>query len=109
MPKSKSKVPKKWMSFPNIGSPIVVSNVDPPFSFISFKTPITGEVWGVGSLLRACPDLAMVVDLTATDRYYSTESLREEGVGHYKMGSRHGHVGLRGGGVVGSSIIYRSK
>merc|ERR1719494_906657 len=82
MPKSKRKVPSGWDKYPTIGEQVRGT------PFICFKTPLQtsfGRSWGIPELLDACPKLAMVIDMTDTDRYYSPEELQDLGVGHQKL------------------------
>ena len=72
------KVPKGWDRCPNIGEKIAGT------PFISFKAPI-GPGWFVADLVRNCPDLKMVIDLTNTDKYYKPSSLQTRGVRHVKV------------------------
>jgi len=82
MPKSKWKVPSGWDDYSTIREQVRGT------PFICFKTPLQpsfGRSWGIPELLDACPKLAMVIDMTDTDRYYSPEELQDLGVGHQKL------------------------
>ena len=71
-------VPDGWDDYPKIGKRI------PDTPFISFKVPL-GRNWGIQELVKACPDLKMVIDLTNTNKYYMPRELERKGINHVKI------------------------
>jgi len=76
------KVPEGWDEVSPVGEQVAGT------PFICFKTPLKPSFrrsWGIEDLLGACPQLAMIIDLTHTDRYYSPAELQERGIDHFKL------------------------
>lgn len=85
-----NKVPDRWEAYSNLGSILPGTNI------VAFKVPLRHgiqrnvaddvAVWGLKELQQALPALSLVVDLTATARYYDPHQL--SGVRHCKILTR---------------------
>jgi len=83
----KVRLPDRWVDTPNIGA--IIAN-----TFIPFKVPIDGQQWNVYTLLHSYP-IGAIVDLTNTNKYYSTTPLKHAGVTYRKIPCRGHHESPR--------------
>ena len=76
----KKKIPDRWEKYSNVG--VVVEGTQ----FIAFKVPLSFHYeWNLTELSRAVPSLSTVVDLTNTNRYYTSGDCHQHGWNHVKI------------------------
>ncbi|XP_055696387.1 RNA/RNP complex-1-interacting phosphatase [Lutzomyia longipalpis] len=90
---SHNSIPDRWLNYTNVGRPIEGS------PFIAFKTPLAEKYNGKleksqrftpKDLIKLIPKIGLIVDLTATNRYYTAADLPSN-VTHIKL-TMQGHV-----------------
>jgi atypical dual specificity phosphatase len=90
-----NKMLDEWNTVSPIGSVI------PGTRFVAFKLPLSPELlakaisrggrrdhgrWGVSDVLPACPNLGLIIDLTATDKYCNLAALkRTNGIAYKRI------------------------
>ena len=73
-PKIPSKVKQEWRSYEPYGEPISINEEGFRFRFIAFKVPMELS-WNLRRMVQDFPDLSLLIDLCATDKYYRLEDL----------------------------------
>ena len=73
-PKIPSKVKQEWRSYEPYGEPIAIDEEGFRFRFIAFKVPMELS-WTLRKMVQDFPDLSLLIDLCATDKYYRLEDL----------------------------------
>ena len=73
-PKIPSKVKQEWRSYRPYGEPISINEEGFRFRFIAFKVPMEFP-WHLRRMVKDFPDLNLLIDLCATDKYYRLEDL----------------------------------
>ena len=68
------KVKQEWRSYRPYGEPISINEEDLNFRFIAFKVPMESP-WTLRKMVKDFPDLSLLIDLCATDKYYRLEDL----------------------------------
>ncbi|XP_053205003.1 RNA/RNP complex-1-interacting phosphatase homolog [Panonychus citri] len=89
---NKRRKMEKWLRFSRYGDPI------PNSPFVAFKVPIESSVWPLqvgdrfmfDDLFRIYPDIGLVIDLTATTKYYDPVIVLRYGSSYRKI-SIQGH------------------
>ena len=71
-----SKVKQEWREYKPYGEPISINEKGFKFKFIAFKVPFSRESgWSLEKMVEDFPDLSLLIDLCATDKYYKLEDL----------------------------------
>ena len=71
-----SKVKQEWRECTPYGEPISINEKGFKFKFIAFKVPFSRESgWSLEKMVEDFPDLSLLIDLCATDKYYRLEDL----------------------------------
>ena len=69
-----SKVKQEWRSYKPYGEPISINEEGFKSRFIAFKVPMEPS-WTLRKMVKDFPDLSLLIDLCATDKYYRLEDL----------------------------------
>jgi atypical dual specificity phosphatase len=86
----KGGVPERWENYSNIGDIVKGTR------FVPFKVPLKSHLlslvpegvdanWGLENLKESCPKLVLIVDLTNTARYYSSQHAQKLGFKYAKI------------------------
>ena len=70
-----SKVKQKWSQHKPFGKEMAIDEEGFKFRFIAFKVPMEFP-WNLRKMVEKFPDLNLVIDLCATDKYYRLENLK---------------------------------
>ena len=69
-------MPKNWKIYSPFGKPFPMDD-DSRGRFVAFKVPSsTHPSWTLYEMMNKFPELNLVIDLCATDKYYKLENLR---------------------------------